>query len=498
MTPTSEQAAAVDLFQEGNSLAIEAGAGTGKTSTLTLIGQADQGRRGQYVAFNKAIATEAGARMPGNVTASTAHSLAYRSVMSGNRDLAARLRSPRMRSQEIARILGIDPLVVSYGSERKPLAPAFLAGLTMRAVTRFCQSADREVAGSHVPYVEGIDLPTSDGRRTYANNAVLRRHLAGALRKAWADLSSPRGRLPYKHEHYLKTWHLSGPVINAEFILFDEAQDANPVLVDIVAQQAHAQLVWVGDSQQSIYEWTGAINALATVPSDQRTFLTQSFRFGSEVASVANGLLDRLGADLRLRGSDQVASVVGPCDDPDVVLTRTNAEGVRRLFDAVDEGLRVALIGGAADVAAFVRAAQQLQTTGFTAHPELACFTSWGEVQEYVFADSQGDELRRLVDLVDEYGPDRILGALDRMPPERDADLVVSTAHKAKGREWPSVQLAGDFVPPKDGGELPPEELRLLYVACTRAKRELDVTAVPHALAVPEPAAPTVPPLAVH
>lgn len=42
---------------------------------------------------------------------------------------------------------------------------------------------------------------------------------------------------------------------------------------------------------------------------------------------------------------------------------------------------------------------------------------------------------------------------------------------QAKGREWGSVQLADDFP-----DHLDEEELRLLYVACTRAKLELDLT----------------------
>jgi hypothetical protein len=49
------------------------------------------------------------------------------------------------------------------------------------------------------------------------------------------------------------------------------------------------------------------------------------------------------------------------------------------------------------------------------------------------------------------------------------------------------VQLAGDFFPPKNEDEdVAPAELKLLYVAVTRAKRELDVTNVPHALGKPK------------
>jgi hypothetical protein len=50
--PTAEQTKALELFATGTSLAIEAGAGAGKTSTLTLLGRSTT-QRVQYVAFNK-------------------------------------------------------------------------------------------------------------------------------------------------------------------------------------------------------------------------------------------------------------------------------------------------------------------------------------------------------------------------------------------------------------------------------------------------------------
>jgi len=62
------------------------------------------------------------------------------------------------------------------------------------------------------------------------------------------------------------------------------------------------------------------------------------------------------------------------------------------------------------------------------------------------------------------------------MVPESQADLVISTAHKAKGREWDRVQLASDF-PARDRCD--DADRKLLYVAVTRAKLVLDVTRCP-------------------
>jgi hypothetical protein len=56
--PTPEQEAAVAAFRRGDDLVLQAGAGTGKTTTLTMLGNATRWQ-GRYIAFNKAIAAEA-------------------------------------------------------------------------------------------------------------------------------------------------------------------------------------------------------------------------------------------------------------------------------------------------------------------------------------------------------------------------------------------------------------------------------------------------------
>lgn len=462
--PTDEQMRALDLFGSGRSLKIEAGAGTGKTSTLVLLAESTE-RRGQYLAFNRAIVRDSADRFPRRVSCSTAHSLAYRS--DPRFPEAIRTRARRLRATDVVGILGIDAI----GLDDRVVSATYLAGYVLAAVRRFCQSADETVLARHFPTIKGIDEPGS-----YVNNNGVADAMLPVARAAWADLMSPRGRLRFDHDHYLKAWQLSGPRIGVDYVLFDEAQDANPVMVAVVAAQTHAQIVWVGDSQQQIYSFTGAVNALASIPADDTAYLTQSFRFGPAVADVANTILDRLpDAELRLVGTESIASVVAPVAEPDAILCRTNAEAVRTVLSLQRDGRRPALVGGGDEVVRFAKAARELQETGSTEHPELACFVSWQEVKRYVEEDEQGDDLRLLVKLVEDFGIDVILDALDRVMDERDADVIVSTAHKAKGREWEAVQLAADFPPPEKMGD---EEWRLLYVAATRARAALDVEAV--------------------
>lgn len=478
MKPTAEQTQAIELFTEGLGLAIEAGAGCGKTSVLKMLAESTS-KRGQYVAFNRAIVDEASRKMPSNVNASTMHSLAYR--VKGV-PMRGRLNGGRVTSSKIAQMMGMGPIVLQVEGAPKVLQPAYLASLAMRGITNFCASADREPAAKHVPYVNGIDGVDGQGRRLFVNNNEVANTLVPFMRRAWDDLQKPNGVLPYKHDHYLKAFELDDPRISAEFILFDEAQDASPVMESIVFQQTNAQIVVVGDSQQAIYGWRGAVDALAHFKDAGSAYaqLSQSFRFGPAVADVANLCLDQLDADLRLIGTDSILSEIVPVSDTEVdaVLTRTNAKSVSMLLAYQRAGRKVHLMGGGTEMLAFARAAADLQAGRWTSHADLACFDTWGAVQDYVSNDPSGDELRLSVNLIDEFGVDTIVEALGSMPKEAEGVLTISTVHKAKGREWGNVRLAADFSKPKKDDVAPEysaEEWRLLYVAATRAQRKLDI-----------------------
>lgn len=457
---------------------IEAGAGTGKTSTLKLLASSTK-RRGQYLAFNKSIVDESSQKMPSTVHCNTAHSLAFRAV--GYR-YKHRLSGPRQRNFEVARILGIrEPFKVETKTAgRIDLSVNKLADRVLYGISTFCKTADPQPSRGHLPPLVGVSAE--------ANN-TLGEYLEPWLLKAWADLQDTKGQLRFQHDHYLKAWQLSNPRIDSDYILFDEAQDANPVMSAVVQAQRHAQLVFVGDSQQQIYSFTGAVNALAGLKTDHRIYLTQSFRFGPAVADIANLVLAQLDAPLRLTGTVSIPSEICELDKPKAILTRTNARAIAVLISRQMVGQKVHLIGEGKEILSFARAAQDLKEGRSTEHPDLVCFKSWNEVVDYAQLDEHGDDLALNVRLAEQFGCAAIQKALDKAVSEKDADLIISTVHKSKGREWPSVLLGSDFIRTRkiyERGELvgeslippEPEELRLLYVATTRAKLQLDISSV--------------------
>lgn len=252
---------------------------------------------------------------------------------------------------------------------------------------------------------------------------------------------------------------------------------------------------------QQIYEFTGAINALPQIKTKRQGKLTMSFRFGQPIADMANEVLELIpGSELRLRGNPNIPSSVGEVKTPTAVLTRSNAAAIEALLAS---GKKVHVVGGGEDIIFFCWAAADLQDgKKDISHPELSCFKTWAEVGEY--ADESGDsDLKLKVKLIDRFGARRIAGALRNQPAEDEADVVYSTAHKSKGREWDTVALSKDFITAKvctcecnvkmhdnDGQGacfkcddcmmfvargLTPQEARLLYVAVTRAKLRLDL-----------------------
>jgi hypothetical protein len=469
LAATAEQQAIVDAARGGQTVAISAGAGTGKTSTLRLIAQARPGAKMLYVAYNKAIQVEADRTFPANVTAKTAHALAYRKFGVAMRD---RLAGPRMRGADTARILGVRG-DFGFDAERV-FSPPSQASLAMGMVARFCRSADDEIATRHLAAPEGLND---------TETAALARHLLPVARRAWEDLTcGPKGRCRPTHDTYLKQWQLSKPSLSDwDVILYDEAQDADPAIADVVERQHHAQLIAVGDSSQAIYGWRGAGDFLNRVHAAHRLRLTQSWRFGQAIADEANVWLQAVGVDMRITGNPNQPSTVAPVDRPDTILCRSNAGTIDTLLAAHAAGVRVHLVGDGTEMCSLAQAAQRLQQGKPAGHLGLAAFSSWDQVVEYAKKDPAGSDLAVAVRLIERYGAQAVIAAVDGTVPERSAQLIVSTAHKAKGLEWNHVRVAGDFKEPLDkqtGGPLPipKSEAMLAYVAVTRAKHTLDNT----------------------
>ena len=463
---TAEQIAIIEGAKGNSDISIEALAGTGKTTTLKMLADSKTHLKGTYVAFNKSIVDEAKSKFPSSVTCSTAHGLAYRAI---GRDYASRLHSTqRLSFKQIAEWLEAPAFGFKSSISNHVLDPAQTARYVQTTVKNFCKSIDQEISAKHVeiPFIVKADLRNS--------NAFVHKVLPLA-NKVWNDLLTHQGFMRFSHDYYLKMWQLGKPTIGSDYILFDEAQDADPVMLDVVNSQSASQLIYCGDQYQAIYEWRGAKNALKMVHVDKHLWLTQSFRFGDAIAEEANRFLKLLGAPKMIKGLSSVNSKLREVANPDAILCRTNAGVISALMEEQIKGRLAAIIGRTQDLIEFAEACQQLIQGGRTGHPELAPFSNWESVLGFIAEyPEEAQEIKTMVELVQSFGTSKLISALDQVVTEKQADVVISTAHRAKGREWNNVRLQGDFLHVDD---MDTEDLRLAYVSVTRAQNILDMSA---------------------
>ncbi|WP_421019451.1 UvrD-helicase domain-containing protein [Klebsiella pneumoniae] len=470
LTPTDEQSAIIHW--QGQKLVVNAFAGTGKTSTLVQYALANPDSRMLYLAYNRSVRDEAERKFPFNVECKTSHQLAWSRF---GRHYQNRLVAS-LRITDVARKLNTRHWL--------------LVRLALSSLNQFLCSADKEPGPQHLP-----DEDAWAGAGTDVS-AILQ-----AVQVLWHEMSRPDGAFPVTDDTYLKLFQLSFPDLSRRWdtILFDEAQDANPVTSALVFSQS-CRVILVGDRYQQIYRFRGADNALShPVLNDVgRLWLTQSFRFGSSVARMANLLLQRAGEKRQVTGSggeDDVLMSRTDADKPEghrTVLSRTVAGVICTALMASLSGRKVYWVGGIEGYR--TEALEDLYWFSADMPEKMqsdALRRDYRDFDEYCrIAKSTRDvEMNQAIRLLDICFPLPVKLKLLRehtVTCEKDADITVSTAHRSKGLEWPVVILDEDFADITD--PLMPEDERrdetnLLYVAVTRARKTLVLSSLMRQLA---------------
>ncbi|AJY62433.1 ATP-dependent helicase (plasmid) [Burkholderia glumae] len=470
--PTAEQELCVATAATGTNLKIKAFAGAGKTSTLQLIAASQHARKGSYLAFNRDIADYARRKFPSNVTSRTVHAAAYAAASS---KIRARMQLATEPSHELAARLGLNPVRVRrVVGDPIELTLFELGQMVVEGLGAYCRSADAQPSISHITVDERIDEHDAN---------TLRQWLLPSVQRLWHESADPNGRSAISPDVTLKLWALAKPYIASDFILFDEAQDSDGVMLSVLERQRHAQIIYVGDPYQQIYEWRGAVNAMEKISAPECA-LTESFRFGTTVAVLASRLLALMGETTPLRGQETIGTelVEDPTIAPpvDAVLCRKNVTAVWQYAVGLELGHRPTIRMSPAEIEAFADAADMLQAGRRAFRPAaFSLFESWEDARAFS-RSAIGVDLLPIVELIDQCGTDYLRRVARHAGMNSSGDYVVSTIHRAKGLEYKRVRIANDFNFKFEEGRflLEDDEMRLLYVAITRAKHLLDVASL--------------------
>lgn len=473
MKLTDEQNHALQLFKMGDSLKVSAFAGTGKTSTLVALSKSTS-NRGLYLAFNKSIADEASKKFSPTVDCRTTHSIALRSLPEEYKNRGKDKLFSTAQAFKVAKELSLRPLVLPGDVLIKENSLAYLA---LETVKRFCHSGDGELGKQHIPL---------HGKINHLEHSAIEEfltYITGLAAHLWGRMQTPDDLLPLGHDGYLKLWSLISPELPFDYIMLDEAQDTNEAVLSVLRNQIN-QTIYVGDKHQQIYAWRGAVNAMEKAQTSHEAKLTQSFRFGPKIAEVANTVLSRLKESQPLIGNASINSTINSSSaHPTAILCRTNAGVLGIVLDILASGKTPHVIGGTTEIVRLLEDVTRLKQNIPADSPEFYGFKSWTEV--VLFTDTEeGEQLKTFVNIVAKFGEHQLINALKRSANiEAAADIIVSTGHKSKGREWDVVELNGDFHQPRKIARNKREEIalaaqysesdRLLYVALTRGKTGL-------------------------
>ncbi|XP_060062920.1 F-box DNA helicase 1-like [Ylistrum balloti] len=437
--------------QPGELAKIVAFAGTGKTTTLVRYTQLRPNTKFLLLVFNKSVCDHAKTKFPWNVDCKTGHALAF--------------SKKGFRYKEAGKLRGSGPTVFSITQtiKKKKGDNLFVrAKFVLDTLNTFLSSADPFPKEDHVPNFRmdesGMRVPIDpEKKEMYVDDTCY----------LWNRMKDIKDKdVPISHDGYLKLYQLSHPRLDFKYdcILIDEAQDLTPAISDILLNQMTSKIL-VGDPHQQIYSFRGAVNSMQTVQASTIFYLTQSFRFGPEIAEIAACCLETLKNEKRktLVGNGQPCKVLGEQVGQLAVLTRCNStlfnEAVKRCcHENTDD--KVAFVGG---------------TDGF----------GFGMIMDIYYLMLPTEQ--RIKDLHCLFTICQVLYKILRktIHDTRIADVVLSTAHKSKGLEFSTVHLTDDYVSSIQMQEqfdfintplprvLSEDESNLLYVAVTRAKNAL-------------------------
>lgn len=449
LTDEQKQIIAISqTMQDNEILAIQACAGSGKTSTLREIALANPNAKFLYLAFNKAIVVESKSKFPKNVEVKTIHSIAFAFTKEKLGTFRPTSKLNRFDLEDI----------IEFEDKKDAFAVLKIFDLFLKS-----------------------DKTLQDSLK---DKAIIEFLYESTLKR----------KLPITHNFYLKFYQLSDDKhLDYDFILLDEAQDMNQTMIRVFLDN-DCKKILVGDSFQNIYGFNDSINAFEIVKANHYATLSKSFRCKQQILDYANLLLSTFSTKTFTKMTSGFVKSIESNQNPKskAFITRTNA-GIIKLIHTLENVDDFCLLKEPNKIFAPLWAIIHFKNAKFEFIPKeyayLKKIKSNKEFYAYIL-NSNDLELQNAFKLLN-YDMDlvEITKKANKLFYNKNATNFILNAHQSKGLEWDSVELIDDFPnlydnslklstidnfdeKQKKSKEFE-QELNLFYVAITRAKKKL-------------------------
>lgn len=451
---------------------VDAVAGSGKTTTAVLVGQALGVNDTTFLAFNKSIATEL--QQKGLPSASTFHSAAFNVLKRKHGKFT-------VDSNKAWRV--VDSVVPDHLQEDYSSATVRLAGLAKQAC-KTPDNVDLAFVQETLAYHD-LDFGGDDYQLFKFTKMTLERMVASAVQKKVVDFD----------DMLYIPWLDKIPFVLSDVLIVDEAQDTNLLQRSLLATSG-ARIIAVGDPHQSIYGFRGAssdaLDAIAKQFNCQSLPLSTCYRCDETIVREAQRLVPHI--QWREGAPQGVVRTVAPlelCAEgnlPDAIICRTNAPIVRLFFRLARNGIPVQILGRDLGKAiAKTITATAGKATGFSQMRNLLELWADAEIRKAEKRGGTGalvaDKLECILAVMEHVeskggSPNTVASEAERLftDSETPGRITLSTIHKAKGREWNRLAFyAPELLPGKWARQdwQIRQEQNLQYVAITRAAHDL-------------------------
>ena len=469
MSLTGEQSKVVQTAatlyrdKEPKLLLVSAIAGSGKTHTLVSLAKELAPTTSLYLAYNKAIAVEAGNKFKGTTTeCKTIHSLAY---------------------QTIVRQYGISVKPFTVRDIKEKIAYTSKAAL-VTILERFFLSNSLDI---HL-YLQ--DSKISENQKTLALTYYEK---------------MLKGEIGSGHALYLKLYHMflvNGeiPTPSYDLLMVDELGDITELTIEIFKLIKAKLKVGVGDSSQNIYSFTHTIDGFKQLKTQGTTlYLTKSFRVSSAIASKIERFCNStFNKDIIFKGRE-----IDPSEKSTshAFIARNNSTLIKKMISLSEDNTPFNLTRPPSSIFALVLALATLMPNKPVFFPQYKWLEAIANTHDKI--KYQAHVPNRLLDYIGkEYEEDiAIKGALSTIAKYGSSRLfsvyslakkhyeskdtyfyTLTTAHSSKGLEFSEVTIMNDLneavikskyllLTEKDEDRINKlnEEFRLYYVASSRA-----------------------------
>ena len=473
-----------NIINSKGNIKINAVAGSGKTTTIIEYAKArPKTAKILYLAFNRSVKLEAQKKFIekglSNVKVETAHSLAYRHIVP---KYGYKIRPQGYKTAEIAELMNIK------GNDEK-YTEYIVANHINKFISYFCNSDKPKV--QDLNYLETI----SEAKAIkFVTNFY--HYIEAQTRLLLSKMD--KGEIDITHDFYLKKFQLSNPVLNYDYILFDEGQDASAAMLDVFLKQKATKVI-VGDTHQQIYGWRYAVNSLEKADFTNYN-LSTSFRFSQDIANLAMEILKwkthiSKNAKIVINGKD--TSIKGKTK---AVIARTNLGLLTQAIEYVTEKQKVKNIYFEGNINSYTYADDgaslydvlNLYNERYNSIKDklIRKMRDIEELEDYI-SKTEDVQLGMLVEIVKKYG-DEIPEIISEIKEKHvgddkrdEAEMVFSTVHRCKGMEYDAIKIVKDFITEEEiekkskdssqniNKDKLNEEINLLYVAVTRAKKSI-------------------------